>query len=66
MPVRDLDEHRGAFEIQHLPPWCLSDVKRKPEDVRVRFAEMHEAGGDKGIHKLVQLECANPIGIQFE
>jgi hypothetical protein len=27
---------------------CLSDIKGKPEDVSVGFAEMDEAGGNKG------------------
>jgi hypothetical protein len=53
---RDLDEHRGVFDIDDLPGWRLGDVQRKPKDVRVGLAEVDEAGGNKGIHKPVQLE----------
>jgi hypothetical protein len=63
---RDLNEHRGVFYIQNLMCWRLSDIKRKPENVRVGLAEMDEAGGNEGIHKPIQFESANPICIQFE
>ena len=62
---RDLDEHRGVFDIDHLPGWRLGDVQRKPKDVRVGLADVDEAGGNKRIHKPVQLELSNPIRIQF-
>src|SRR5450830_422092 len=58
---RDLDEHRGVFDIDYLPGWPLGDVQRKPEDVRVGLADVDEAGADKRIHKPVQLEFPNPI-----
>jgi hypothetical protein len=35
---RDPDEHRGIFDIEHLPGRCLGDVERKPKDVRVGLA----------------------------
>src|SRR5664280_52550 len=47
---RDLDEHRGVFDIDDLPGWHLGDVQRKPKDVRVGLADVDEAGGDEGIH----------------
>src|ERR1039458_6787909 len=48
---RDLDEHRGVFDIGYLPGWRLADVQRKPKDVRVGLTEVDEAGGNKRIHK---------------
>ena len=62
---RDLDEHRGVFDIDHLPGRRLGDVQRKPKDVRVGLADVDEAGGDKGVHELVQLELVNPIIIHY-
>jgi hypothetical protein len=62
---RDLDEHRGVFDIDHLPGWRLGNVQRKPKDVRIGFADVDEAGGNKRIHKPVQLELPNPIRIQL-
>jgi hypothetical protein len=62
---RDLDEHRGVFDIDDLPGWRLSDVQHKPKDVRVGLEEMDEAGGNERIHKSVELGLANPILIQF-
>jgi hypothetical protein len=61
----DLDEHRGVFDIDYLPGWRLGDVQPKPKAVRVGLADMDEAGGNKRIHKPVQLELSNPIHIQF-
>src|ERR1019366_5545988 len=61
---RDLDEHRGVFDIDYLPGWCLGDVQRNPKDVHVGLAETDEAGGNKGIYKSIQLELSNPIRIQ--
>jgi hypothetical protein len=63
--LRNLDEHRGVFDIDYLPDWRLGDVKHKPKDVRVGLANVDEAGGNKRIHKPVQLELSNPIRIQF-
>jgi len=62
---RDLDEHRGVFDIDYLPGRRLSDVQRKPKDLGIGLADVNEAGGNKRIHKLVQLELSNPIRIQF-
>jgi hypothetical protein len=58
---RDLDEHRGIFDIDYLPGWRLRDVQRKPKDIGVWLADPDEAGGDKEIHERVQLELVNPI-----
>jgi hypothetical protein len=52
-PFRDLDEHWGIFDIDYLPGRCLGYVQRKPKDVRVRLADVDEAGRNKRIHKLV-------------
>jgi hypothetical protein len=62
---RDPDEHRGVFDIDHLPRWRLGDVQRKPKDIRVGLANMNEAGRNKRIDKLVELELLNPVNIQF-
>jgi hypothetical protein len=62
---RDLDEHRGVFDIDCLPGWHLGDVQRKPKDVRVGLADVDEAGRNEKIHKPVQLELSNPVRIQF-
>ena len=62
---RDPDKHRGILDIDYLPGWRLGDVQRKPKDVRIGLAEVDEAGGNKRIHKPVQLELSNPIRIQF-
>jgi hypothetical protein len=62
---RDLDEHRGVFDIDYLPGWRLGDVQRKPKDVRVGLADVDEAGGNKRIRKPVQLELSDPMRIQF-
>jgi hypothetical protein len=60
-----MDEHRGVFDIDYLPGWRLGDVQPKPKGVRVGLADMDEAGGNKRIHKPVQLELSNPIHIPF-
>jgi hypothetical protein len=62
---RDLDEHRGVINKDYLPGRYLSDVQRKPKDVRVGLADVNEAGGNEKIHKSIQLEFSNPILIQF-
>src|SRR5450759_4644974 len=62
---RDLDEHRGVFDIDYLPGWRLGDVQRKPKDVRVGLADADETGRNKSIHKPVQLELSNPIRIHL-
>jgi hypothetical protein len=61
----DMYEHRGVFDIDYLPGWRLGDVQPKPKGVRVGLADMDEAGGNKRIHKPVQLELSNPIHIPF-
>ena len=62
---RDLDEHRLVVDIDDLLGWHLGDVQRKPKDVRVGFAEVDKAGGNKEVYELIQLECLNPMRIQF-
>jgi hypothetical protein len=61
----DLDEHRGVFDIDDLPGGSLGDVQCQPEDVRIRLVKVDEAGGNKSIHKFVQLERVNPMRIQL-
>ena len=63
---RDLDEHRRVIDVRYLPGWHLGDVQREPKDVRVEVADVDEAGGNKGIHKLIQLELANPITTRLD
>ena len=53
---RDLDEQRLVIDIDDLLGWHLGNVQRKAEDVRVGFAEVDKAGGNKEVYKLVQLE----------
>src|ERR1017187_4941524 len=55
-PFRNLNEHRGVFDIDHLPGRRLGDVQGKSKDVRIRLAEVDKARGNKSIHKSVQLE----------
>ena len=62
---RDLDEHRCVFEINDLPGRRLGDVKRKAKYLHVGFAELDEAGGNKRIHKFVQLELLDSIRVDF-
>src|SRR5664280_3025014 len=62
---RNLHEHRGVFDIDNLPCRRLGYVQRQLENIRVRFSETNEAGGNESIHKPVQLELANPMRIQF-
>jgi hypothetical protein len=62
---RDLDEHRGVFDIDDLLGRRLGDVQRKPKDIRIGLAEMNEAGGNKKIHQPAQLELPNPIRIEL-
>ncbi len=61
----DLNEHRGVFDLDYLPGWRPGDVQPKPKAVRVGHADMDEVGGNKRIHKPVQLELSNPMHIQF-
>src|SRR5450756_2959066 len=41
---RDLDEHRGVFDIHYLPGWRLGDVQRQPKDFRVGLPKVDETG----------------------
>src|SRR5665254_21437 len=54
-----------CFYIDDVPGWCLGDIQRKLKDLCVGLAEVDEAGGNKRIHKFIQLELSNPILIQF-
>src|ERR1700689_5041840 len=63
--LRALDEQRGVLDIDNLPGGSLGNVQRQFENIRVRFSETNEAGANKSIHKFVQLELSNPVGIQF-
>jgi hypothetical protein len=61
----DFDKH-GAIVGLHDPlGFRLRCVEREPVDVLIGLADVDEAGGNKRIHKPVQLELANPIRIQF-
>ena len=62
---RDPDEQWSVFDINYLPGWRLRDVQCQPKDVGVGLVEVNEAGGNKKIHKPIQLEFANPIRVQF-
>ena len=55
---RDLDEHWGVVDIDHLAGWRLGDVQRKPKNVRVGLPDVNETGGDKRIHQPVQSDPA--------
>ncbi len=41
---RDLDEHRGVFDVDYLPGWRLSNIQRQSENICVGLAEVNEAG----------------------
>jgi hypothetical protein len=58
---RNLDKHRGVFDINYLMGSRLSDVQCKPKDVRVGLSQVDKAGGNKRIHKPIKLELSNPI-----
>jgi hypothetical protein len=65
---RDLDEHRGVFDIDYLPGWRLGDVQRKPKDVRLGLAKVDEAGRNERIQKQrrdrgrsFHLACVNAV-----
>jgi hypothetical protein len=49
----DLNEHRCVFNIDYLPSWHLSDVQRKPKDLRVGLVEVNDSGENKKINKPV-------------
>ena len=63
--ISDLNKHRGVFDIDDLLGGCHGDVQGQPENRRVRFMEPDQAGGNKCIHKSVELELMNPIVIEF-
>lgn len=62
--LRDFDEHRAVFDIDHPTGRNLRGFKRNTEDVRVRLSQLNVAGGDKRIYKLIQLKLSNAILIQ--
>ena len=49
--MRNLDEHRGVFDIDDLLRRRLDDVQREPKDVGVGLADVNEARGNKSIYK---------------
>jgi hypothetical protein len=51
----DLDKHGSVFNINYLPDWRLGDVQRQPKYLHIGLAELDETGGNKGVHKLIQL-----------
>src|SRR5664280_1761093 len=51
---RDLDEHWGVFDINHLSGWHLGDVRRKPKEIPP-VAEQDAAD----IHKQCRNWCAS-------
>src|ERR1035437_9101642 len=61
---RDLDEHRGVFDIEYLFDRNLRAIERHTKDVRVRLSQADKAGGNEKIHELIKLELSNPILIQ--
>ena len=50
---RDLDEHRLIVDIDDLLGWHLGDVQCEAKDVRVGFAEVDKAGGNKEVYELI-------------
>jgi hypothetical protein len=54
--LRDLHEHRAVVNVNHLTDRHLRDVQCHPKNVLVGFSKMDETGGDKKIHKTVELE----------
>jgi hypothetical protein len=62
---RDLDKHRGVFDIDYLNGWNLRDIERNTKDVCVRLSQVDEAGGNEKIHEPVYLELSDSVRIQF-
>ena len=60
---RDLNEHQGVIDKEHLRGRRLGDVQSQLEDVDIGLAEMNEAGRDKSIDNRVQMERSNPMRI---
>jgi len=50
---RDLEKHRGVFDIDYLFGWNPHGIERNTKDIRVRLSQLDEAGRNKRIHKLV-------------
>src|ERR1019366_1010870 len=61
----DLDKQRRVFDINNLSGGCLGYVQRQLENIRVRFPETNEAGGNKSVHKPSKFEGADTMCVQF-
>src|SRR5260370_42408070 len=59
--LRHFDEERTVIEIYRLFRRSLRQIDGHAEDVGVRLAKMHEAGGDKEIDKIHQAELADAV-----
>ncbi len=62
---RDFDKHRRVVDEHGLRCSRLSEVEREPKDPNVGFAYVDETRRDERVHKLVELERADAIRIQF-
>jgi hypothetical protein len=62
---RDLNEDRSVFDIDDVLRRRVGDVQRQSKDVRVGLADVNKAGGNKRVHKPVELKLPNPIRIHL-
>jgi hypothetical protein len=62
---RDLDEHRGVFDIDYLIGRNLRDIERNTKDVCIRLSQVDEAGGNEKIHEPIKVELPNSVRIQL-
>jgi len=57
----DLAEQRPILDIGDLRWVNLCDIERQAIDVQVGFAEMDEGGNHKEVHKILEVEAADPV-----
>jgi hypothetical protein len=63
--LRYLGEHRPVLDVDHLIGRNLRDVQGDAVDIRIRLAEVDEAGGDEKVDETIQLETLYPVLCQL-
>ncbi len=63
--LRNLNEHRGVVDEDSALWGGLGKVKSEPEDLNVGFPHSNETGRDECVHKPVEPEGANAMGIHL-
>src|ERR1700733_2172415 len=61
----NLDKHWPIFDIGNVSALNLRHIQRQLINLYIRFTEMNKAGGDKKIHKPVELECLDAMQRQL-